>query len=117
MTTNIEQGSNGMHNGAQQGSEFKGERESSSSQEVPLERRGNGSSGNNELSEGMKARNDESPLTRLSNSIKSPTGGATIAGAIGLGAATVFGVVETLVGAGAAYGVYRLVCKRQRSPR
>jgi hypothetical protein len=113
MTTNMEQGSNGMHNGAQQGSEFKGERESSSSQEVPLERRGNGNGGK-ELSDEMKGRNDESPLTRLSNSIKSPTGGATIAGAIGLGAATVFGVVETLVGAGAAYGVYRLVCKRQR---
>jgi hypothetical protein len=109
MTTNIEQGSNGMQNGTQQVSESRFEREPSSSDEMPLERRGR------ELV--AEARDeDKGWIERLSDSIKSPTGGATIAGAIGLGAATLFGVVETLVGAGAAYGVYRMVCKRQRKP-
>ena len=99
MTTNIEQGTNGMRNGAQQTSDFKSERES---EEMSIEQNK------------PCAPENKGALTRLSDSLKSPTGGATIAGAIGLGAATVFGVVETLVGAGAAYGVYRLVCKRQR---
>ncbi|MCL2450870.1 MAG: hypothetical protein FWD17_18150, partial [Polyangiaceae bacterium] len=58
---------------------------------------------------------EKSPLDRITDSIRTPTGGATVAGVIGLTAATMFGVVETLVGAGAAYGVYRLVCKRQRN--
>ena len=104
MTTSIEQGTNGMRNGAQQTSDFKSERES---EEMSIEQ-------NKPLAAEAKDQS-KGALTRLSDSLKSPTGGATIAGAIGLGAATVFGVVETLVGAGAAYGVYRLVCKRQRS--
>jgi hypothetical protein len=109
MPTSNEQGSNTMYNGAQQISESRGEREPSSSEEMSLERSRRELSDTRGGSKGL--------FERLGDSIKSPTGGATIAGAVGLGAATLFGVVETLVGAGAAYGVYRLVCKRQQRGR
>jgi hypothetical protein len=108
MPTSNEQGSNRMYDGAQQLSESRIEREPS--EEMPLER--------SRREFGMDTREGGKGLfERLGDSIKSPTGGATIAGAIGLGAATLFGVVETLVGAGAAYSVYRLVCKRQQRAR
>jgi hypothetical protein len=106
MTTNIEQGSTPMHNGTHQVSESRSEREPDS---MSSERR----SGSRELVVDSKENNNA--FSWIGDSLRSPTGGATIAGVIGLGAATIFGVVETLVGAGAAYGVYRLVCKRQNN--
>jgi hypothetical protein len=109
MSINIEQGSHPARNGAQQNSESLSEYQDSPD-ERRIERRAKAAA--TEVSE-VKDDN-RNVFERLSDSLRSPTGGATIAGAIGLGAATMFGVVETLVGAGAAYGVYRLVCKRQQ---
>jgi hypothetical protein len=113
---NIEQSPHAAPNGTRQGASA-GERESASSEARALQRDGQqdlaaelrGGETNN-----MGAEEDKDMLTRLRESIGSPTGGAVIAGTIGLGAATLFGVVETLVGVGAALGVYRLVCKRQQ---
>jgi hypothetical protein len=53
---------------------------------------------------------------RFGETITKPVTGATITGAVVLGAASLFGVVEALVGAGAAYGVY-LVVNRRREPK
>jgi hypothetical protein len=56
------------------------------------------------------------PLERIGGALKQPAAGATIAGAVVLGAASLFGPAETLLGAGAAYAVY-LVAKRRRHSR
>jgi hypothetical protein len=52
-------------------------------------------------------------LSRVGETISKPVTGATITGAIVLGAASIFGVVEALVGVGAAYGVYLAVNGRR----
>ena len=52
---------------------------------------------------------------RFSQFMKRPSVGASIAGAVVLGAAAGFGVLEAAVGAGAAYAAYRLLRGRGSS--
>jgi hypothetical protein len=52
---------------------------------------------------------------RISQFMKRPSVGASIAGAVVLGAAAGFGVLEAAVGAGAAYAAYRLLRGRGSS--
>jgi hypothetical protein len=54
-------------------------------------------------------------IGKLGAAMKTPSAAATITGAVVLGAATVFGVLETAVAGAAAYGAYRLFRKKRRS--
>jgi len=55
---------------------------------------------------------DEHEDGRIASMLKTPSAGAAISGTIVLGAAAVFGVLETAVAAGAAYFAYRLLRKK-----
>jgi hypothetical protein len=50
--------------------------------------------------------------SRVGEFMKKPPIGASVTGAVVLGAAVAFGVVEAAVAAGAAYAAYRLLKKR-----
>jgi hypothetical protein len=52
-------------------------------------------------------------MDRMGEMMRHPAAGATAAGVLVLGAASVFGVIEAALGAGAAYGVYRLQRRRR----
>lgn len=52
---------------------------------------------------------------RFGETLKSPTGGAVVAGTVVLGAAVLWGAAETALGAGAAYGAYWLIRKLRPS--
>jgi hypothetical protein len=56
---------------------------------------------------------DPNALTRMGKEIKKPATGATVAGALVLGAASVLGVTEAALAAAAAYGTYRMLEKRR----
>jgi hypothetical protein len=56
------------------------------------------------------------PLARLEEAMKKPSVGATVSGAVVLGAAAFFGVLETAIAAGAAYAAYRLLRKKRTAP-
>ena len=53
-------------------------------------------------------------LARLREGMSKPAAGATIAGALVLGAASVLGITEAALGAVAAYGAYHLLAKAKR---
>jgi|HubBroStandDraft_6_1064221.scaffolds.fasta_scaffold1363691_2 hypothetical protein len=55
--------------------------------------------------------------SRFGQLMKTPSAGAAISGTLVLGAAAVFGVLETSVAAGAAYFAYRLLRKKPESNR
>jgi hypothetical protein len=54
-------------------------------------------------------------VARWTQAIKRPVTAATVAGAVVVGAAVVFGVGEVAVGAGVAYVAYRALKKRSRA--
>jgi hypothetical protein len=51
-------------------------------------------------------------LERLEETMRKPAVGASVSGALVLGAAAFFGVLETAIAAGAAYAAYRLLKKK-----
>jgi hypothetical protein len=53
------------------------------------------------------------PLEGLGHVFKTPSAGAAVSGTLVLGAAAVFGVLETAVAAGAAYVAYQLLRKKE----
>jgi hypothetical protein len=56
-------------------------------------------------------------IERAGDTMKKPTVGAAVAGAIVLGAAAGFGVTEAALAVGAAYVVYRLLRKKAASTK
>lgn len=51
-------------------------------------------------------------IDKLTKAISHPIAGASVAGAIVLGAATLFGALKTAVAAGVVYGAFRYLEKR-----
>src|SRR5258708_1977186 len=58
-------------------------------------------------------RENASRFARLRGEMSKPAAGATIAGTLVLGAASVLGITEAALGAAAAYGAYHLLAKRR----
>jgi hypothetical protein len=56
-------------------------------------------------------------IARVGELMKKPAVGGSVAGAIALGAAVVFGAWEAAVGAGVAYVAYRLLRKKTNPPQ
>jgi hypothetical protein len=54
-------------------------------------------------------------LEKVGDAMKTPSAAAAIAGAVVLGAATVFGVLETTIAGAAAYGAYRIIRRKRKT--
>jgi hypothetical protein len=52
-------------------------------------------------------------MQRMGDVMKTPSVGASITGALVLGVAATFGVLEAAIAAGAAYGAYRILRKKR----
>ena len=99
MSASVQENGHGQHNGSTQPSEQQARRETEA--------------------QGQERRSEagaEQARGRFGDAMKTPAAGATAAGVIAVGVASVFGVPEALIGAGAAYGVY-LIARRRQAPR
>jgi len=61
-----------------------------------------------------RGRGGDHPAGELFRFLKTPAGGATVSGSVVLGAAALFGVLETTLAAGAAYVAYHALRRKRR---